>query len=193
MSLCACEIAAPETCEHLWHDGRVAITFDHWQSISDDTELKAAAAAAFVLGARLERLDIPPAQGMRDFDLVFSDGSREPIEITRSRARSAQGESDQLERSGGGEDSAATPCRAPSGSAERLAARCPRLEELDAVPNLWVPHHLQTVLPQFRTQSQEPLHDARLRYYRLRATAASSGRCVRTDPPARGKPVTAVL
>jgi hypothetical protein len=65
-------------------DGRVAITFDHWQSISGDTELKAAAAAAFVLEARLERLDIP-AQGMRDFDLVFSDGSREPIEITRSR------------------------------------------------------------------------------------------------------------
>jgi hypothetical protein len=79
-----------------------------WQSISDDTELKAAAAAAFVLGARLERLDIPPAQGMRDL----------------------------------------------------LRPRCPRLEELDAVPNLWVPHHLQTVLPQFRTQSQEPLHDA---------------------------------
>jgi hypothetical protein len=76
-------LAATETCEHLWHDGRVAITFEHWQSISDDTELKAAAAAAFVLGARLERLDIPPVQGMRDFDLVFSDDSREPLEITR--------------------------------------------------------------------------------------------------------------
>ena len=33
----------------------------------------------------------------------------------------------------------------------------------------------------------------RPRYYRLRATAASSGRCVRTDPPAPGKPVTTVL
>jgi hypothetical protein len=34
--------------------------------------------------ARLERLGISLAQGMRDFDLVFSDGSREPIEIERS-------------------------------------------------------------------------------------------------------------
>lgn len=60
----------------------MGITFEQWQSISDDTELKAAAAAAFVLGARVERLDIPPAQGMRDFDLVFDDGQREPLEIT---------------------------------------------------------------------------------------------------------------
>jgi hypothetical protein len=50
--------------------------------MSDDTELKAGAAAAFVLGAWLERLDLPPAQATRDFDLVFSDGSREPLEIT---------------------------------------------------------------------------------------------------------------
>jgi hypothetical protein len=60
----------------------MGITFEQWQSISDDTELKAAAAAAFVLGARVERLDIPPAQGMRDFDLLFDDGRREPLEIT---------------------------------------------------------------------------------------------------------------
>jgi hypothetical protein len=56
------------------------------QSISDDTELKAAAAAALVLGARLERLDIPPAQGMRDFDLVFSQpmGAAPPAKRTSS-------------------------------------------------------------------------------------------------------------
>jgi hypothetical protein len=56
--------------------------FEQWQRISDDGELKAAAAAAFILGARLDRLDIPPAQSMRDFDLVFDDGRREPLEIT---------------------------------------------------------------------------------------------------------------
>ena len=60
----------------------MATRFEQWQRISDETELKAAAAAAYVLGARLERLDVPPAQGMRDFDLVFSDGRREPLEIT---------------------------------------------------------------------------------------------------------------
>jgi hypothetical protein len=66
-------------------------TFEQLQSISDDIELKAAAAAAFVLGARVDRLDIPPAQGMRDFDLVFRDDSREPLEITRYVDRAAYG------------------------------------------------------------------------------------------------------
>jgi hypothetical protein len=54
-----------------------------FEQISDDLELKAAAAAACVLGARLIRRDVPPAQKMRDFDLVLSDGSLEPLEVTR--------------------------------------------------------------------------------------------------------------
>jgi hypothetical protein len=58
------------------------MSYEDWLQVSDDTELKAAASAAYVLGAKLARLDVPPAQGMRDFDLVFQDQHREPLEIT---------------------------------------------------------------------------------------------------------------
>jgi hypothetical protein len=59
------------------------ITPAAFEQISDDLELKAAAAAAHVLGAKLIRRDVAPAQGMRDFDLVLADGSLEPLEVTR--------------------------------------------------------------------------------------------------------------
>jgi hypothetical protein len=59
------------------------ITATQFEQISDDLELKAAAAAAHVTGAKLIRRDIPPAQKTRDFDLVFADGSLEPLEVTR--------------------------------------------------------------------------------------------------------------
>jgi hypothetical protein len=58
------------------------MSYEDWLRVSDDTELKAAASAAYVLGAKLARRDVPPAQGMRDFDLVFQDRHREPLEIT---------------------------------------------------------------------------------------------------------------
>jgi hypothetical protein len=46
-------------------------------------ELVAAAAVADVLGAKLVRRDVPEAQQMRDFDLVFSAGrADEPLEVT---------------------------------------------------------------------------------------------------------------
>jgi len=49
----------------------------------DDLELRAGAAAASVLGAKLIRRDVPGAQQTRDFDLIFADDSVEPLEITR--------------------------------------------------------------------------------------------------------------
>jgi hypothetical protein len=46
-------------------------------------ELVTAAAVADVLGAKLVRRDVPGAQQMRDFDLVFSAGrADEPLEVT---------------------------------------------------------------------------------------------------------------
>jgi hypothetical protein len=60
-----------------------AISPAEFEQISDDLELKAAAAAACVVGAKLIRRDVPPAQKMRDFDLILSDGSLEPLEVTR--------------------------------------------------------------------------------------------------------------
>jgi hypothetical protein len=46
-------------------------------------EDRAAALAAFALGALAERVDLPGAgDNLRDFDLVFRDGHREPLEIT---------------------------------------------------------------------------------------------------------------
>ncbi|MGH2800579.1 MAG: hypothetical protein ACRDM0_23510 [Thermoleophilaceae bacterium] len=58
-------------------------TTANFERISDDLELKAAAAAAHVLCARLVRRDIGGAQHTRDFDLVFHDGRLEPLEVTR--------------------------------------------------------------------------------------------------------------
>lgn len=46
-------------------------------------EERAAAAVAFVLGARAVRRDVG-GQQMRDFDLVLPDGSVEPLEITQA-------------------------------------------------------------------------------------------------------------
>ncbi len=60
-----------------------AMTAADFERISDDLELKAGAAAAYVLAAKLIRRDLPPAQNTRDFDLVFPDGSFEPLEVTR--------------------------------------------------------------------------------------------------------------
>ena len=60
-----------------------AITAADFERISDDLELKAAAAAAYVLGATLIRRDLPPAQ-TRDFDFIFPDQSIEPLEVARS-------------------------------------------------------------------------------------------------------------
>jgi hypothetical protein len=40
----------------------------------------AAAAAAFVLGAKAQRRDNGRGEGMRDFDLVFDGGHPEPLE-----------------------------------------------------------------------------------------------------------------
>src|SRR5215203_4682821 len=63
-------------------------------------EDRRAALAAFSLGALAERVDVPGAgDNLRDFDLVFDDGHREPLEITadahapteQSRARMADG------------------------------------------------------------------------------------------------------
>lgn len=50
---------------------------------TDDLELRAGAAAASVLGAKLIWRDVSGAQQTRDFDLVFPDNSVEPLEITR--------------------------------------------------------------------------------------------------------------
>jgi hypothetical protein len=53
-------------------------------AVKVDIELRAAAAAASVLGAKLVRRDIPGApSGTRDFDLVLTDESIEPLEVTR--------------------------------------------------------------------------------------------------------------
>lgn len=60
-----------------------AMTAAEFERISDDLELKAAAAAAHVLGAKLIRRDIAPAQNTRDFDLVLPDRSVEPLEVTQ--------------------------------------------------------------------------------------------------------------
>jgi hypothetical protein len=46
-------------------------------------EDSAAAAAAFVLGAKAQRRDTSRREGMRDFDLVFDGGHREPFEVTQ--------------------------------------------------------------------------------------------------------------
>src|SRR2546423_3336016 len=46
-------------------------------------EHRAAAAAAFVLGAKAQRRDTGRRNGMRDFDLVFDDGHCEPLEVTQ--------------------------------------------------------------------------------------------------------------
>jgi hypothetical protein len=52
-------------------------------SAIDPLELRAGAAAASVLGAKLIRRDAHSAHQTRDFDLVFADGRVEPLEITR--------------------------------------------------------------------------------------------------------------
>jgi hypothetical protein len=54
-----------------------------WFSVKRDIELRAAAAVAFALGARAQERD--PGGGatsIRDFDLVFTDRSDEPLEVT---------------------------------------------------------------------------------------------------------------
>ena len=54
------------------------------------TEALAIAQIEAVLGARGEHLDTEEApDGMRDFDLVFSDGRREPVEVTSHASSSA--------------------------------------------------------------------------------------------------------
>jgi hypothetical protein len=58
-------------------------------AIKHDIELRAGAAAASVLGAKLIRRDIRGAQRTRDFDLVLADGSVEPLEVTRHVDRPA--------------------------------------------------------------------------------------------------------
>lgn len=51
-------------------------------AVKDDIELRAGAAAAHVLGAKLIRRDTG-GRRIRDFDLVLPDGSLEPLEVTR--------------------------------------------------------------------------------------------------------------
>jgi hypothetical protein len=72
----------------------------------DSLELRAGAAAASVLGAKLLRRDIPGAHQTRDFDLLLGDGSVEPLEITRYVDEPALRTWERLR--------GATPLRAPS-------------------------------------------------------------------------------
>jgi hypothetical protein len=58
------------------------VTTDHREQ-QRAVQTRAAAAAAFVLGAKAQPCDISPQQGMRDFDLVFDDGHCEPLEVTQ--------------------------------------------------------------------------------------------------------------
>jgi hypothetical protein len=70
-------------------------------STKHDIELRAAAAAASVLGAQLIRRDVSGAQQTRDFDLVFSDGSLEPLEVTRHVDQAAYETWERLRRDAG--------------------------------------------------------------------------------------------
>jgi hypothetical protein len=73
----------------------VAITFEQWQSINDDRELKAAAAAAFVLGARLERLDVRQRRGRAtstwSSPITIASRSRSRATSTDRRTRREKG------------------------------------------------------------------------------------------------------
>jgi hypothetical protein len=61
-----------------------------------EAENRSAALAACALGARAKRLDAPGA-GDRDFDLVFLDGHREPLEITSNVIAAVRQTSARLE------------------------------------------------------------------------------------------------
>jgi hypothetical protein len=62
-----------------------------------DAEDRSAALAACALGAVAQRLDTPES-GDRDFDLVFPDEHREPLEITSNIIPAARQTSARLER-----------------------------------------------------------------------------------------------
>jgi hypothetical protein len=62
-----------------------------------EAEDRSAALAACALGALAERLD-KPGSGDRDFDLVFEDGHREPLEVTSNANPAARKTSKRLEK-----------------------------------------------------------------------------------------------
>ncbi len=80
-------------------------------------EDRAAAAAAFVLGAKAQRCDTGRRQQMRDFDLVFDDRHREPLEVTQHAHEPTWG----------------TLARLPEGGFDA--------DELDHVWTVWIPEY----------------------------------------------------